>query len=92
MEKMREEFEREMRKLGMFERIGGECPMDTNKETGEYISADTGAMWAGFVIGWKASRAAQCVELPRIGVLHHSTTYNAPEVREALDAAGIRYV
>ena len=60
MEKMREEFESEMRNLGMFERICGECPMDVNKETGEYVSADTGAMWAGFVIGWKASRAALC--------------------------------
>ena len=40
---------------------------------------------------WKASRAALCVELPRKGVLHHTTTYNAPDVRSALDAAGVCY-
>lgn len=92
-DKMREEFEHEMRKLGMFERIGGECPMDTNKETGEYISADTGAMWAGFVIGWKASRAAICVNLPRQTYDYDldCDTMIAHHVCKALDAAGVRY-
>lgn len=91
-DKMREEFEHEMRKLGMFERICGECPMDVNKETGEYISADTGAMWAGFVIGWKASRAELCVELPmEYKDQFNEPSYSAPAVRNAISDSGVRY-
>lgn len=40
---------------------------------------------------WKASRESQCVELPQQGVLHHTTTYNAADVRSALDNAGVKY-
>ena len=42
-------------------------------------------------VGWEKSRDALCVELPQQGVLHHTTTYNAPDVCSALDAAGVRY-
>lgn len=40
---------------------------------------------------WKASRAAQCVELPLAFSDERATTY-LTRVTNALDAAGIRYV
>lgn len=58
-------------------------------DDGSYIITDVQAGWAG----WKASRAALCVELPR-------QTYDddldcdtmiAHHVGKALDEAGIRY-
>ena len=42
--------------------------------------------------GWKASRAALCVELPfKEHHMMRDETYDADAVEEALDAAGIRY-
>lgn len=86
MDKMREEFEAW---------FCSTMPYKIAKESwfavmddGDYIITDVQAGWAG----WKASRAALCVELPDSErsvdcgyVLYRS------DVEEALDAAGIRY-
>ena len=55
---------------------------------GDYIITDVQAGWAG----WKASRAALCVELPK----QYSTdsigsAYCVDAVIDSLDAAGISY-
>ena len=57
-------------------------------DDGDYIITDVQAGWAG----WKASRAALCVELPK----QYSTdsigsAYCVDAVIDSLDAAGIRY-
>ena len=55
---------------------------------GSYIITDVQAGWAG----WKASRAALCVELPdsERSVDCGDVLYRS-DVEDALDAAGIRY-
>ena len=57
-------------------------------DDGDYIITDVQAGWAG----WKASRAALCVELPdsERSVDCGDVLYRS-DVEEALDAAGIRY-
>ena len=57
-------------------------------DDGDYIITDVQAGWAG----WKASRAALCVELPK----QYSTdsigsAYCVDAVIDSLDAAGISY-
>ena len=58
-------------------------------DDGDYIITDVQAGWAG----WKASRAALCVELPRQTYDEDldCDTMIAHHVGKALDAAGIRY-
>ena len=41
--------------------------------------------------GWKASRAALCVELPDYEIDCGECHYHARNIQEALDDAGIRY-
>ena len=57
-------------------------------DDGDYIITDVQAGWAG----WKASRAALCVELPdsERSVDCGDVLYRS-DVESALDAAGIRY-
>lgn len=57
-------------------------------DDGDYIITDVQAGWAG----WKASRAALCVELPdsERSVDCGDVLYRS-DVEEALDAAGISY-
>ena len=57
-------------------------------DDGSYIITDVQAGWAG----WKASRAALCVELPdsERSVDCGDVLYRS-DVEEALDAAGIRH-
>ena len=55
-------------------------------DDGDYIVTDVQAGWAG----WKASRAALCVELPK-PEYSVSCSYNEESVKASLDAAGIRY-
>ena len=57
-------------------------------DDGDYIITDVQAGWAG----WKASRAALCVELPdsERSVDCGDVLYRS-DVEEALDAAGIRH-
>ena len=86
MEKMREEYEAW---------FCSTIPYKIAKESwfavmddGDYIITDVQAGWAG----WKASRAALCVELPK----QYSTdsigsAYCVDAVIDSLDAAGIRY-
>ena len=50
-DKMREEFESEMRANGMFD--SGSYAMARCVETGGYADLDTNAMWSGFLIGRK---------------------------------------
>lgn len=52
--KMRTAFEREMSLSGLYEQ-GGKT-MERSEEDGGYVDQDTAAMWAGFIIGWKAAR------------------------------------
>ena len=89
MDKMREEFEawfwNEFHKDSDVELYWSSVFVTTVK--GDYRGMACYAYWTV----WKASRAALCVELPQQGVLHHTTTYNAPDVRSALDAAGVCY-
>ena len=58
-------------------------------DDGDYIIMDVQAGWAG----WKASRAALCVKLPRQTYDYDldCDTMIAHHVGKALDAAGIRY-
>ena len=81
-EKMREDFEGYMNGQGF--------DVDHIYVNGEFKCYCFAETQNAFEI-WKASRAALCVELPQQGVLHHTTTYNAPDVRSALDTAGVRY-
>lgn len=85
---MREEFEAQAIAFGIE-------PMDlSTNDDGDYEDAEVSAMWAGFVIGWQASRAALCVELPahwydeRTG----DTVFTTDGVIDALDKAGVPYV
>ena len=86
MEKMREEYEAW---------FCSTMPYKIAKESwfavmddGDYIITDVQAGWAG----WKASRAALCVELPgsERSVDGGDVLYRS-DVEDALDAAGIRY-
>lgn len=86
MEKMREEYEAW---------FCSTMPYKIAKESwfavmddGDYIITDVQAGWAG----WKASRAALCVELPK----QYSTdsigsAYCVDAVIDSLDSAGVRY-
>lgn len=56
IETIREAFEAEMRKCGMFEQ-GGEA-MAIDEETGGYSDPNTSAMWTGFSLGWRAAHQA----------------------------------
>lgn len=87
MEKMREEYEAW---------FCSTMPYKIAKESwfailddGSYIITDVQAGWAG----WKASRAALCVELPKQwfddGL--DCDLMEAHQVGNALDAAGVRY-
>ncbi len=51
VDKLREEFEQEMRSNGMFD--SGSDAMARCVETGGYVDQDTNAMWSGFLIGRK---------------------------------------
>ena len=86
MEKMREEYEAW---------FCSTIPYKIAKESwfavmddGDYIITDVQAGWAG----WKASRAALCVELPKT-TEHESmdNIVNIKHVKQSLDSAGIRY-
>ena len=83
-EKMREEFE-----SGVCDLLG--LNKNWSEKLGRYTNPKTDNYFVIFENGWLRSRDALCVELPRIGVLHHTTTYCAPDVRSALDSAGVRY-
>ena len=57
-------------------------------DDGSYIITDVQAGWAG----WKASRAALCVELPsRQTVICGTDLLDRELVEQALDAAGVLY-
>lgn len=59
-------------------------------DDGDYIITDVQAGWAG----WKASRAALCVEIPKDGEASSFGNYvvfDSDDVRAMLDAAGVRY-
>ena len=59
-------------------------------DDGDYIITDVQAGWAG----WKASRAALCVEIPTDGEASSFGNYvvfDTDDVRAMLDAAGVRY-
>ena len=59
-------------------------------DDGDYIITDVQAGWAG----WKASRAALCVEIPTDGEASSFGNYvvfDSDDVRAMLDAAGVRY-
>jgi len=59
-------------------------------DDGDYIITDVQAGWAG----WKASRAALCVEIPTGGEASSFGNYvvfDSDDVRAMLDAAGVRY-
>ena len=59
-------------------------------DDGSYIITDVQAGWAG----WKASRAALCVEIPTEGEASSFGNYvvfDSDDVRAMLDAAGVRY-
>ena len=59
-------------------------------DDGSYINTDVQAGWAG----WKASRAALCVEIPTDGEASSFGNYvvfDSDDVRAMLDAAGVRY-
>ena len=59
-------------------------------DDGDYIITDVQAGWAG----WKASRAALCVEIPTEGEASSFGNYvvfDSDDVRAMLDAAGVRY-
>ena len=88
MDKMREEFEAW---------FCSTIPYKIAKESwfavmddGYYIITDVQAGWAG----WKASRAALCVEIPTDGEASSFGNYvvfDTDDVRAMLDAAGVRY-
>lgn len=88
MEKMREEYEAW---------FCSTMPYKIAKESwfavmddGDYIITDVQAGWAG----WKASRAALCVEIPTDGEASSFGNYvvfDSDDVRAMLDAAGVRY-
>jgi hypothetical protein len=88
MEKMREEYEAW---------FCSTMPYKIAKESwfavmddGSYIITDVQAGWAG----WKASRAALCVEIPTCGEASSFGNYvvfDSDDVRAMLDAAGVRY-
>lgn len=88
MEKMREEYEAW---------FCSTMPYKIAKESwfavmddGNYIITDVQAGWAG----WKASRAALCVEIPTDGEASSFGNYvvfDSDDVRAMLDAAGVRY-
>ena len=85
-EKMREEFEAW---------FCSTMPYKIAKESwfaimddGDYIITDVQAGWAG----WKASRAALCVELPNWrDDGHGEPMYYESDITKALDAAGVRH-
>lgn len=59
-------------------------------DDGDYIITDVQSGWAG----WKASRAALCVEIPTDGEASSFGNYvvfDSDDVRAMLDAAGVRY-
>ena len=62
-------------------------------DDGDYIITDVQAGWAG----WKASRAALCVELPEVRVLDGGRIAGigyelaVDDFERALESAGIRY-
>lgn len=89
-DKMREEFEVEYMSVNhphvSFSDAGNIAALALSDD-GSYSNPTTSLSFFWFC----RSRAALCVELPSIGVLHHTTTYCAPDVRSALDAAGVRY-
>ena len=85
-DKMRQEFETWAKPLGF--------DMDyiyADDEFKCYCFTTTQNVFEVWKAGWEKSRDALCVELPQQGVLHRTTTYNAPDVRSALDAAGVRH-
>ena len=92
MEKMREEFEREVIKRmneSGFSEIEVRVEMLGVSKCGVYHDG-TVSCWWDF---WKASRAALHVTLPmEYKDQFNELSYSSPAVRQALDAAGIRYV
>ena len=86
MDKMREEYEAWFCSTMPY-KIAKESWFDV-MDDGSYIITDVQAGWAG----WKASRAALCVELPdsERSVDCGDVLYRS-DVEEALDAAGIRH-
>ena len=87
MEKMREEFEAWCASHGYTLR-----PAETNcgiAIDGQYGNQRVQIAWEA----WKASRAAQCVELPNWrDDGRGEAMYYESDITKALDAAGIRYV
>lgn len=82
MEKMREEFE------AWAASDGYELDV-SDDERFTYAFHETECAW----YGWKASRAAQCVELPNWrDDGRGEAMYYESDITNALDAAGIRYV
>ena len=78
MEKMREEFEAWAVKYNL-----------ARADWGNYQDRHVNNMWKA----WKASRAAQCVELPNWrDDGRGEAMYYESDITNALDAAGIRYV
>ena len=53
----------------------------------DYIIREVQSAWAG----WKASRAALCVELPDFEIDCGECHYHAGNIKAALDDVGVRY-
>lgn len=85
-DKMREEFESwalsyaERRNYQHMKNVTAKFP------DGSYTTTWVDSAW----IGWQASRAAMCVELPK-PEYSASCSYSEESVKESLDAAGVRY-
>ena len=80
MEKMREEFEKCWLECG-------DCEVDDIYSTNEYEV---------FKFAWKASRTAQCVELPskindQSDKWSNGYDFGIDDAQDALDAAGVSY-
>lgn len=91
MDKVREEFESEMRSAGMFE--NGGVAMERCQESGGYANQDTNAMWSGFIAGWVRSRATLRVELPQqwFSREYDYEIMSAVDVIESLENEGVKY-
>jgi len=52
---------------------------------------DTGCDWGSFYLGWKASREALVVELPKKYVIDGVPVVTVAELKIRLDKAGIKW-
>lgn len=78
-EKMRKEFSKQCQLWRYSEEVD---------EDDFFINATTQRAWDVWVTAWQASRQALVVELPRVT---GDAVYDAQEVHDALDKAGVPY-